>query len=90
VELAGDTTPPDASASTTSAPTAAEPARPLAPETGAGTVSSAPSGSPIDDQIDDEDVDLDDLVDVPPDSVKSPIERLAEAFPGSELIDERS
>ncbi len=46
--------------------------------------------APIDDPIDDEDVDLDDLVDVPPESVKSPIERLAEAFPGSELIDERS
>ncbi len=49
----------------------------------------APS-SPIDDPIDDEDVDLDDLVDVPPESVKSPIERLAEAFPGSELIEERT
>ncbi len=40
--------------------------------------------------IDDEDVDLDDLVDAPPESVKSPIDRLAEAFPGSELIDERT
>ena len=37
---------------------------------------------------DDHDVDLDDLIDAPPESVKSPIERLAEAFPGSELIDE--
>jgi len=37
---------------------------------------------------DDDDVDLDDLIDAPPDSVKSPIDRLAEAFPGSELIDE--
>jgi DNA polymerase-3 subunit gamma/tau len=37
---------------------------------------------------DDDDVDLDDLVDAPPESVKSPIDRLAEAFPGSELIDE--
>jgi len=36
----------------------------------------------------DEDVDLDDLVDAPPESVKSPIDRLAEAFPGSELIQE--
>jgi DNA polymerase-3 subunit gamma/tau len=53
------------------------------------TAVGAPS-SPIDDPIDDEDVDLDDLVDVPPESVKSPIERLAEAFPGSELIDERT
>ncbi len=50
----------------------------------------APVVAPIDDPIDDDDVDLDDLVDVPPESVKSPIDRLAEAFPGSELIDERS
>lgn len=37
---------------------------------------------------DDDDVDLDDLVDAPPETVKSPIDRLAEAFPGSELIDD--
>jgi DNA polymerase-3 subunit gamma/tau len=37
---------------------------------------------------DDDDVDLDDLVDAPPEAVKSPIDRLAEAFPGSELIEE--
>jgi DNA polymerase-3 subunit gamma/tau len=37
---------------------------------------------------DDDEVDLDDLVDAPPESVKSPIDRLAEAFPGSELIEE--
>ena len=36
----------------------------------------------------DDDVDLDELVDAPPESVKSPIDRLAEAFPGSELIEE--
>ena len=36
----------------------------------------------------DDDVDLDGLVDAPPESVKSPIDRLAEAFPGSELIEE--
>jgi DNA polymerase-3 subunit gamma/tau len=35
---------------------------------------------------DEEDIDLDDLVEVPPESVKTPIDRLAEAFPGSELI----
>ncbi len=55
-----------------------------------GAVVSMPEPpAPIDDPIDDEDVDLDDLVDAPPESVKSPIERLADAFPGSELIDER-
>jgi DNA polymerase-3 subunit gamma/tau len=36
-----------------------------------------------------EDIDLNDLVDAPPESVVTPIERLAQAFPGSELIDER-
>jgi DNA polymerase III subunit gamma/tau len=37
----------------------------------------------------DDDVDIHDLVDAPPDTVVSPIDRLAQAFPGSELIDER-
>jgi DNA polymerase III subunit gamma/tau len=52
----------------------------------------APAGDALagDAPAGDEDVDLDDLVDVPPESVKSPIDRLAEAFPGSELVDERS
>lgn len=36
----------------------------------------------------DHEVDLEDLVDAPPETVKSPIDRLAEAFPGSELIDD--
>ncbi len=36
-----------------------------------------------------EEIDLDELVDAPPESVVTPIERLAQAFPGSELIDER-
>ncbi len=35
----------------------------------------------------DDDVDLDDLVDAPPEAVQSPLERLAQAFPGSELIE---
>ena len=34
----------------------------------------------------DDEIDLNDLTDVPPESVKTPIDRLAEAFPGSELI----
>jgi DNA polymerase-3 subunit gamma/tau len=38
----------------------------------------------------DEDVDLTDLVDVPPESVVTPLERLAQVFPGSKLMDERS
>ena len=44
-----------------------------------------PGGAPTPD----EDIDLDDLVDAPPESVITPIERLAQAFPGSELLDER-
>ena len=36
-----------------------------------------------------EDIDLDDLVDVPPEHVVTPIERLTQAFPGSQLMDER-
>jgi len=36
----------------------------------------------------DEEVDLDDLVDAPPETVVSPVDRLAQAFPGSQIIDE--
>lgn len=58
---------------------------------GAGSSASAtvialhPDGPPPAD----EDIDLNDLVDAPPESVVSPIDRLAQAFPGSELMDER-
>jgi DNA polymerase-3 subunit gamma/tau len=38
----------------------------------------------------DEDVDTGDLVDAPPDAVISPIDRLTQAFPGSEIIEERT
>ena len=34
-------------------------------------------------------IDLHDLVDAPPETVVTPIDRLAQAFPGSELLDER-
>jgi DNA polymerase-3 subunit gamma/tau len=37
----------------------------------------------------DEDIDTGDLVDVPPDAIVSPIDRLTQAFPGSEIIEER-
>lgn len=43
---------------------------------------SAPSAVP-----DDEDVDLDELVDVPPEAVQTPTDRLLEAFPGSKIIE---
>src|SRR3954449_5047990 len=38
----------------------------------------------------DEDIDTGDLVDVPPDAIVSPIDRLTQALPGSEIIDERT
>jgi DNA polymerase III subunit gamma/tau len=37
----------------------------------------------------DDEIDLDDLVDAPPGDVLSPVDLLAQAFPGSELLDER-
>ena len=37
---------------------------------------------------DEEAIDLDDLIDAPPEAVVSPIDRLAQAFPGSQLVDE--
>ena len=37
----------------------------------------------------DEDIDTGDLVDVPPEAIISPIDRLTQAFPGSEIIEER-
>ena len=43
---------------------------------------------PLADLPDDDDVDLDDLVDAPPEAVRTPMDRLAEAFPGSELVDD--
>ena len=37
---------------------------------------------------DDDDVDITDLVDAPPESVQSPTDRLLQAFPGSQVIEE--
>jgi DNA polymerase III subunit gamma/tau len=48
----------------------------------------SPAGEPMTTLAADDEVDLDDLTDAPPEAVKSPIDRLAEAFPGSELIEE--
>ena len=42
-----------------------------------------PAAPPADDEV-----DLDDLVDAPPEAVVSPVDRLAQAFPGSQIIDE--
>lgn len=38
----------------------------------------------------DEDIDTADLVDVPPEAVVSPLDRLTQAFPGSEIIEEHT
>ena len=61
-----------------------------APTAGVPTAPDPAPAEPFVDRVlpDDDDVDLDDLVDAPPESVKTPIDRLAEAFPGSELIEE--
>jgi DNA polymerase-3 subunit gamma/tau len=53
-----------------------------------GAVAAAAPAAPAPAEADD-DIDLNDLVDAPPESVVSPIDRLAQAFPGSEMIDER-
>lgn len=38
--------------------------------------------------ISDDDIDLDELTDAPPETARTPLDRLAEAFPGAELIDD--
>jgi DNA polymerase-3 subunit gamma/tau len=43
---------------------------------------------PLPPPVDEEEVDLNDLVDAPPETVVSPVDRLAQAFPGSQVIDE--
>ncbi len=72
-------------------PPAAEPTAP--PATAAPAAAPAPEAEPAWEPEPepyvpeaDEDVDLHELTDAPPESVKTPIDRLAEAFPGSELM----
>ena len=52
------------------------------------SVTAENSANRIDEPQADEDIDLDDLVDAPPESVHSPLDRLAQAFPGSKLVDD--
>ena len=52
------------------------------------TPSSAPTPEPEPEPERDEDIDISDLTDAPPESIKTPIDRLAEAFPGSELVND--
>jgi DNA polymerase III subunit gamma/tau len=63
-------------------------ARPGVPTPGAGSGSAADAAAVGEDDPDD--IDPDELTDAPPDSVLSPIDRLAQAFPGSELVDDAS
>jgi len=91
VELVTEGSDDDGAAAAASAPPRATTARPTGDDDGdaAGDEPPVPpaSSTPL---PDDDDVDLDELVDAPPASARTPIDRLAEAFPGSELIDERS
>jgi DNA polymerase-3 subunit gamma/tau len=48
----------------------------------------APAPAAVPPSVDDDEVDLSELTDAPPESVKSPIDRLAEAFPGSQIVTE--
>ena len=55
------------------------------PAAGVGSASTPAVADAADDELV---VDLDDLVDVPPESVRSPADRLLEVFPGSKMIEE--
>ena len=68
---------------------------PSSPTAGAPRRAESPPASDVDHDHDldhdldlDLDLDLDDLTDAPPESVLSPIDRLAQAFPGAELVDD--
>ncbi|MGH9133900.1 MAG: hypothetical protein ACRDZZ_08200, partial [Ilumatobacteraceae bacterium] len=54
--------------------------RSVTPPSAASPSAAAPAAA------DDEPIDLDELTDAPPESVLTPIDRLAQAFPGSELV----
>jgi DNA polymerase III subunit gamma/tau len=58
--------------------------RPVNADSDLDDESSAPQTVP--DQ--EAEIDLDDLVDAPPEAMLSPVDRLAQAFPGAELIDD--
>jgi len=88
---------PPASSSSSSPPATSSPSPSSAPTTSTPAADRGGSAAPDrsdDDVVEpepyvpeaDEDVDLSSLTDAPPESVKTPIDRLAEAFPGSELM----
>ena len=56
---------------------------------GGATADTGSGRSDVDQgQVEEDEIDLNDLVDAPPESVLSPVDRLAQAFPGAELIDD--
>jgi DNA polymerase-3 subunit gamma/tau len=69
---------------------------PASPVTGPAPATSTPASTVADRQENtaraddhaDDDIDMSELTDAPPESVKTPIDRLAEAFPGSELVND--
>ncbi len=71
----------------TPASTPATSNRPTSNRPTSGPPEAHPAEPPREPQRD-EDIDLTDLTDAPPESVKTPIDRLAEAFPGSELVND--
>jgi len=98
---ASPASPPDRAPDRDADPTPAPPERPnggeraMSPRAAAARSANAVEDASVADEAPpvvelphDDDVDLDDLVDAPPETVKTPIDRLAEAFPGSELIEE--
>jgi DNA polymerase-3 subunit gamma/tau len=66
-----------------SAPTARPAPRPAPNRATAATTERPAPPAAADDEI-----DLSDLTDAPPETVKTPLDRLAEAFPGSEFVSE--
>jgi DNA polymerase-3 subunit gamma/tau len=86
IDDATPTRAPSAQPATPETPTAE---RPSGAERAARAAAAAPDqtdDAPAHHLPDDDEVDLGELTDAPPESVKTPIDRLAEAFPGSELI----
>lgn len=78
------------------APAASAPAAPAPRPVERAKAAAAAAAPDEDDQVradvppppDDDDVDMSELTDAPPETVKTPLDRLAEAFPGSELVNE--
>jgi DNA polymerase-3 subunit gamma/tau len=71
------------------APSAAPAQRPV--ERAVAAAAAMPDDEPVvsaPPPPDDDEIDLSELTDAPPESVKTPLDRLAEAFPGSELIND--